>query len=236
MLDVVGLRQLAGRYPSQLSGGQQQRVALARALVLQPKLVLFDEPLSNLDARLRHSMRDELKDLKSSLHMTAVYVTHDQAEAMALSDRIVVMSGGHIAQIGTPDETYRKPQNRFVAEFMGTANFLPVRVSAAGQQGECDVTLPFPHRPIRLSGVAPDLIAGAHTAAIRAEWIDLARAADGAGRVRDVTITGERIEYQVAVGETVLRVGALRSLPVEVGDAVSVEILPGGVSLLSDRV
>jgi len=234
MLDTVGLSHLANRFPSQLSGGQQQRVALARALVLQPKLVLFDEPLSNLDAKLRASMRDELKDLKSSLSMTAVYVTHDQSEAMVLSDRIVVMSGGHIIQTGSPDKVYRRPRNRFVAEFMGTANIMPVTVKTAGKGGECDVVMSFLDRPVRLSDVDADLLRDPANAAVRAEWIDLAPSVEGKGIVKDIIMTGERVEYHVDAGGQALRVSALRALPVDVGDRVSIDVHPGGVSLLAD--
>ena len=124
-LESVGLTGLGRRYPGQLSGGQQQRVALARALVRNPKVLLLDEPLSNLDAKLREKMRFEIKSLVRRMHMTAVYVTHDQAEAMVISDRIAVMETGNIVQVGVPEEIYKKPANRFVADFIGTTNFIP---------------------------------------------------------------------------------------------------------------
>jgi iron(III) transport system ATP-binding protein len=124
-LESVGLTGLGRRYPGQLSGGQQQRVALARALVRNPKVLLLDEPLSNLDAKLREKMRFEIKSLVRRMHMTAVYVTHDQAEAMVISDRIAVMDAGNIVQVGVPEEIYKKPANRFVADFIGTTNFIP---------------------------------------------------------------------------------------------------------------
>lgn len=123
-LNLVGLEGLGDRYPSQLSGGQQQRVALARALVGNPKVLLLDEPLSNLDAKLREKMRFEIKSLVKRMDMTAVYVTHDQAEAMVISDRIAVMESGNIVQIGTAQEIYNKPANKFVADFIGTMNFM----------------------------------------------------------------------------------------------------------------
>ena len=124
-LESVGLAGLGRRYPGQLSGGQQQRVALARALVRNPKVLLLDEPLSNLDAKLRERMRFEIKSLVRRMNMTSVYVTHDQAEAMVISDRIAVMDSGNIVQIGPPEEIYKKPANRFVADFIGTTNFIP---------------------------------------------------------------------------------------------------------------
>jgi iron(III) transport system ATP-binding protein len=124
VLELVGLDGLEERYPGQLSGGQQQRVALARALVSNPKVLLLDEPLSNLDAKLREELRFEIKDLVRRMGITSVYVTHDQAEAMVISDRIAVMDSGNVVQIGTPEEIYDKPANRFVADFIGTMNFM----------------------------------------------------------------------------------------------------------------
>ncbi|OLV18913.1 ABC transporter ATP-binding protein [Deinococcus marmoris] len=123
-LKLVGLGGYGSRAPSQLSGGQQQRVALARALVMKPKVLLFDEPLSNLDAKLRRQMRNEIRAIQQQLGITAVYVTHDQAEALAISDVVVVMSAGKIEQIGTPEDLYRRPANAFVADFVGEANLL----------------------------------------------------------------------------------------------------------------
>ncbi|MBU0769734.1 MAG: ABC transporter ATP-binding protein [Proteobacteria bacterium] len=124
ILELVGLDGLEERYPAQLSGGQQQRVALARALVSNPKVLLLDEPLSNLDAKLREELRFEIKSLVRRMGITSVYVTHDQAEAMVISDRIAVMDSGNVVQIGTPEEIYEKPANRFVADFIGTMNFM----------------------------------------------------------------------------------------------------------------
>lgn len=124
VLELVGLGGLEDRYPSQLSGGQQQRVALARALVRNPKVLLLDEPLSNLDAKLREELRFEIKSLVRRMGITSVYVTHDQAEAMVISDRIAIMASGDVVQIGTPQEIYQKPANKFVADFIGTMNFI----------------------------------------------------------------------------------------------------------------
>ncbi len=129
IMDLVGL---GDRRPTQLSGGQQQRVALARSVVVRPRVLLFDEPLSNLDARLRDQMRSELRRIQRQLGVTSVYVTHDQSEAMAMSDRIVVMSDGRIEQVGSPDEIYRRPTSLFVADFIGKANVLPVKVISSG--------------------------------------------------------------------------------------------------------
>ena len=124
VLELVGLDGLGERYPSQLSGGQQQRVALARALVGNPKVLLLDEPLSNLDAKLREELRFEIKSLVRRMGITSVYVTHDQAEAMVISDRIAVMNSGNVVQLGSAQEIYKKPANKFVADFIGTMNFM----------------------------------------------------------------------------------------------------------------
>ncbi|MEK4299655.1 ABC transporter ATP-binding protein [Oceanobacillus sp. FSL W8-0428] len=124
VMDIMNLHVNKNRMPNQLSGGQQQRVALARALVMEPGVLLFDEPLSNLDAKLRITMRDEIRRIQKKLGITAIYVTHDQSEAMSLSDRIVVMNEGRIEQVGPPMEIYQKPKTKFVSDFIGTANFL----------------------------------------------------------------------------------------------------------------
>jgi iron(III) transport system ATP-binding protein len=134
-LALVNLSGLEGRYPNELSGGQQQRVALARSLVVEPSILLLDEPLSNLDAKLRERMRTELKELQRRTGITFVYVTHDQAEALALSDHVAVMSGGRVQQYGTPFEVYAHPANRMVADFMGLVNLVPGKVRALANGG-----------------------------------------------------------------------------------------------------
>ena len=134
-LALVNLAGLEGRYPNELSGGQQQRVALARSLVVEPSILLLDEPLSNLDAKLRERMRTELKDLQRRTGITFVYVTHDQAEALALSDHVAVMNGGRLQQYGTPFEVYAHPANRMVADFMGLVNLVPGKVREIANGG-----------------------------------------------------------------------------------------------------
>ena len=131
-LALVGLAELEVRLPSELSGGQQQRVAVARALVLEPQVLLFDEPLSNLDAKLRRKVRDDIRGLQQSLGLTVVYVTHDQSEALAVSDRVIVMSNARIAQIGSPRELYERPADRFLADFIGDANLITGEVLSDG--------------------------------------------------------------------------------------------------------
>ena len=130
MLRLVQLLGFEDRYPAQLSGGQQQRVAIARALVLRPRLMLFDEPLSNLDAKLRVEMRAEIKQIHANLGLTSIYVTHDQAEALSMSDRIVVLRNGVLMQSGSPQEIHDRPKNVFVADFMGFRNFFRVKLTA----------------------------------------------------------------------------------------------------------
>lgn len=139
-LEIVGLRGFEKRYPGQLSGGQQQRVALARSIVIEPEVLLLDEPLSNLDAKLREQMRVELKKLQTRLKITSIYVTHDQLEAMTLSDKIVVMKDGKIVQMDTPERIYRFPANKFVAGFIGKANFLKGKIEKINE-GDCELVM-----------------------------------------------------------------------------------------------
>ena len=140
--EQVKMPELLDRYPSQLSGGQQQRVALARALAAEPRVLLLDEPLSNLDAKLREEMRLEIKELQSRLGITIVFVTHDQVEAMVLSDRIAVINQGRLLQVGTPQSIYEQPADEFVARFIGAANLLPIDESGAHVRGDSDFELP----------------------------------------------------------------------------------------------
>lgn len=135
ILSLVGLEGLSKRAPNQLSGGQQQRVALARALVMQPSVLLFDEPLSNLDAKLRVYMRTEIRKIQKEIGITSVYVTHDQAEAMSMSDRVIIMNKGVIEQVGTPQEIYKKPASEFVADFIGVANIFDAEVEEVNGDG-----------------------------------------------------------------------------------------------------
>ena len=145
-LDTVNLEGYQKRYPDELSGGQQQRVAVARALVLEPKVLLFDEPLSNIDSKLRRSMRDDIRRLQQKTGITSVYVTHDQAEALSVSDEVVVMNNGAIMQQGPPRDLYTKPKSAFVANFIGESNFVKARLEISGQNavialGEARITL-----------------------------------------------------------------------------------------------
>jgi iron(III) transport system ATP-binding protein len=199
ILDLVNLGGLESRFPNELSGGQQQRVALARSLVVEPEILLLDEPLSNLDAKLRERMRSELKALQRRTGITFVYVTHDQAEALALSDQIAVMHRGRLQQFGTPREVYARPTNRTVADFMGLVNLLPGTVieASAGRgiiaAGALRLSMALP--PGAQAGTSVDL-------AIRPESIHLAAApTDGAvsARVEEQSYLGNLSEYHVVL-------------------------------------
>jgi ABC-type Fe3+/spermidine/putrescine transport system ATPase subunit len=193
-LDLVQMRPLADRAASKLSGGQQQRVALARAIAFSPTVVLFDEPLSNLDAKLRAEMRVELRELQRRLDITSVYVTHDQEEALAISDRVIVMNVGVIEQIGTPEEIYNRPRNRFVADFVGSANLLKGQATGPGFFKTADGTM------LRTIGGG----AGSEVA-VRTAYIDLvppgmdATSGDNRlkGTVRQRMFHGDFVQYLV---------------------------------------
>jgi iron(III) transport system ATP-binding protein len=198
VLELVELTGLENRAPNQLSGGQQQRVALARALVMEPKVLLMDEPLSNLDAKLREQMRTEIRRIQKRLGITSVYVTHDQVEAMTLSDRIVVMNLGRIEQVGSPTEIYRRPQTRFVADFIGRANFVDGVV-----RGHQDSRLVLEALGTTLTVPAPKAAfstgAGA-TLVVRPEMVEIdSPQSQVTGIVQRATYLGNVVEYDVEV-------------------------------------
>lgn len=218
VLETVHLSQYADRIPSQLSGGQQQRVALARALVASPKLLLLDEPLSNLDAKLRESMRFEIKEIQRRSGITVVYVTHDQTEAMAMSDKIIVINGGYVQQVGSPASIYNDPANPFVADFVGKIDFL----SGVSKDGRitldgCGQSIPY------AGGVQGEVIVG-----IRPEWISYV--ADGAGDLKGTVKThyylGDVDDCRVDLGGGELRVitNPFESGNVDAGSLVSMKI------------
>ncbi len=198
---VLGLVHLEGygdRAPTQLSGGQQQRVALARALIMEPKVLLMDEPLSNLDAKLREEMRTEIRRIQKELNITSVYVTHDQIEAMTLSDRIVVMNQGIIEQIGTPVEIYRFPNSKFVADFIGRANFVPGEVQ---EKIESKLTVKSLGQVIELKNIKREFNKlQAVTLIIRPEMIRIKKAGElFKGVIHRAVYLGDVIEYVVEV-------------------------------------
>jgi len=192
-LAMLGLAGLEQRLPAELSGGQQQRVAVARSLVLEPAVLLFDEPLSNLDAKLRRRVRQEIRELQQSLRLTVIYVTHDQEEALAVSDRVIVMEGGRIAQQGSPADLYESPASRFLADFIGDANLVDGEVSAAADgmrftAGNVSV-------PVRRDGI----VAGPATLAVRPHRLRMTAAGAGLlpAQCKRIAYLGSRIEYVV---------------------------------------
>ncbi|HEU4368420.1 MAG TPA: ABC transporter ATP-binding protein, partial [Methylomirabilota bacterium] len=235
---VVALDEMADREATKLSGGQQQRLALARALVMEPPLLLLDEPLSNLDAKLRERMRWELKDLQRRTGITFVYVTHDQSEAMALSDRVAVMHQGELMQFGPPREVYLRPASKTVADFMGLVNLVPARVArVAGDRSLLAIggngTLSIPLPPGATEGDTVHL-------AIRPESLHLgAPAAPGegvalVGRVADVTFLGNLTDCHVILDDgTRLRIQVDPRRVLEVGQPVQVQFDPDAASVFT---
>lgn len=197
-LKLVGLAGYEKRLPSELSGGQQQRVAVARAIVLEPKVLLFDEPLSNLDARLRRHVREEIRALQQSLALSVVYVTHDQEEALAVSDRIIVMNTARIAQDGTPRELYEQPASRFIASFIGDANLLPVLITRV-EDDRATVVLAGTTLELPAHGLG----AGPAELAVRPRALRLHRRGAEAGeltcKIHKAAYLGTHMEYEVAV-------------------------------------
>jgi len=230
-LSQVGLAGYGARLPSELSGGQQQRVAVARALVLEPQVLLFDEPLSNLDAKLRRRVREDIRELQQNLGLTSVYVTHDQEEALAVSDKIIVMRNAEIAQEGSPHDLYELPADTFVADFIGDANLVKGEIvrheGATATVRIADLEVQLPHR---------DEPPGEVDIAIRPEAIHLSNGrADGglAAQVRKATYLGNHMEYTVdcALGDLFvidLRVDA----PIPAGSAVSISLAGHGVTVV----
>jgi len=204
VMELVELKGFEKRAPNQLSGGQQQRVALARALVMEPKVLLMDEPLSNLDAKLRESMRTEIRRIQRSLGITSVYVTHDQVEAMTLSDRVVVMNKGLIEQVGSPVEVYRTPQTRFVADFIGRANFIN-SVVLDGHNGNLVVRV-F-DQVVNLSTVKERYTPGTPLILIaRPEMLTIGEQGDLPGIVRRAAYLGNYFDYDVEVSGQLLTI------------------------------
>jgi iron(III) transport system ATP-binding protein len=217
-LDKVGLAHLGDRYPHQLSGGQQQRVALARALVYSPSVLLLDEPLSNLDAKLREQARAWLKRLQADLGITTIYVTHDQDEALALSDRIAVMSEGEMVQIGTPHEIYEAPATAGVAAFVGRCNFLR-GVVAGTAGGQIDVTLDASGDTVTVRTEQSVRTGQQVTVAVRPERLEVLpadqAAPPGCSTVDAAVLTssyvGSRYEYDLRLGDHVVQVESKRA-------------------------
>jgi iron(III) transport system ATP-binding protein len=194
-LELVGLRGYGARLPSELSGGQQQRVAVARALVLEPQVLLFDEPLSNLDAKLRRQVREEIREIQQNLGLTVVYVTHDQEEALAVSDEIIVMRNAGIAQVGTPRELYDAPADRFVADFIGEANIIACEILSV-EDGTATVRIGDFVHTLPARGLMP----GAALIAVRPTRLVLGAETGMAMQVIKATYVGSRMEYTLSAG------------------------------------
>jgi putative spermidine/putrescine transport system ATP-binding protein len=201
LLELINLPDKGARYPFQLSGGQQQRIALARALAFEPTVLLLDEPLSALDAKIRVALRVEIRSIQRQLGITTVYVTHDQEEALSLSDRVVVMSEGRVEQIGTPFEIYNFPSTPFVASFVGTLNLLPASIVDAGR-GELSVT----GQPIRVARPFEGAAGRPVNVAVRPEMVSLGDGPAGSNQLRglvsDVNFLGSIVRIRVALSES----------------------------------
>jgi iron(III) transport system ATP-binding protein len=236
MLRVVQLAGYETRYPGELSGGQQQRVAVARALVVEPEILLLDEPLSNLDANLREEMRFEIRRLHEAFGITTLYVTHDQAEAMVISDRIAVLERGRVAQLGTGDDLFDRPRTRFVAEFIGRTNLIEGMVVAPDTVARGD---------LRLRVAGEGLVTGAPAAlSVRPHQITLGAAAGApltnvlAGTVERVSFLGDGVDYHVRIASSdlVLRVAAPTTPRRRAGERVDLHIDPTACVLLAEPV
>jgi len=232
-LELVGLAGYGDRLPSELSGGQQQRVAVARALVLEPQVLLFDEPLSNLDAKLRRQVREEIRELQTKLGLTVVYVTHDQEEALAVSDRIIVMRNAAIAQNGSPRNLYEQPADSFVADFIGEANIMDVAINSVDTQTNlADVQIGDMHLKLASRGIP----AGTAKLAVRPNRLLLhtQKTASGlAATVKKSTYVGNHMEYVVSTDHgDWFAITDVVDQTHKVGDAVYVQFSDRGPVLL----
>ena len=204
IFQLVGLENLENRQPNQLSGGQQQRVALARALVMEPSVLLFDEPLSNLDAKLRIYMRREIRRIQNELGITSIYVTHDQAEAMSMSDRVIIMKGGLLQQVGTPREIYLHPNNRFVADFIGLANLIPVEMIAC-EGSRATVQFAGVNLTVPMSRTC-EARSGPVSLVIRPETVQLGHTGQVMGKIETSVFMGAYQDYHIEVGGVTIQV------------------------------
>ncbi|MCD2528178.1 ferric ABC transporter ATP-binding protein [Providencia huaxiensis] len=228
-LELVDLAGFADRFVDQISGGQQQRVALARALILKPKVLLFDEPLSNLDANLRRSMREKIRELQQQFNITSLYVTHDQSEAFAVSDMVLVMNKGKIMQLGSPQELYRQPASKFMASFMGDANIFPATLSA----DSVDI---FNYRLPRPEQFVTDKTAV--TVGVRPEAITLSLQGDDSQRCTVTHVAYMGPQYEVTVdwhGQSMLLQINATQLQPSVGENLYLQIHPYGMFILNEK-
>jgi iron(III) transport system ATP-binding protein len=226
VLELVEMSPYVDRYPHQLSGGQQQRVALGRALSYSPSVLLLDEPFSNLDAKLRERARAWVKELQQELGLTTIFVTHDQDEALSMSDRVVVMNFGEIQQVGTPEEVYRHPASRFVAEFVGRVNLIEGHVSG-GSDGRIEVAVGENRLTVPASGVSGDV-----TIAVRPEAVSFGGDGENTwdARVHTVAFLGDHYEYELNAGQVTLTVQSPRRVDSE---RVTIHIPPDACSVVA---
>jgi iron(III) transport system ATP-binding protein len=239
VLELVELTTQTGRYPHELSGGQQQRVALARALVYSPAVLLLDEPFSNLDAKLRERTRGWLRTLQRSLGLTTIFVTHDQHEALGLSDRVLVMDQGVAQQTGSPEDVYRRPANRFVADFVGHCNFIPATVSTTGTAGNVTARVDGTTLELHLQTSRQLVIGSPITIAVRPEAVELS-AVDAAtttqpnrceADLRSISFLGDHYEYQLTIGPLELLLQT--TVPIT-GPRLAVHIPPPACAVLDE--
>ena len=235
VLETMELSEQIDRQATKLSGGQQQRLALARALVIQPPLLLLDEPLSNLDAKLRESLRYELKRLQRELGITSIYVTHDQVEALALSTHIAVMRQGKVVQLGKPREVYMDPTNKFVAEFIGTSNFIPATI---GQHSGTNYVVDTDNGKLYIDSAHELPVGHEVVVSIRPEAVSLGTqprpgvANEWNGTVVTRAFLGDAVDHVVAVGKQEIRVRANPDTSIEPGTQVYLQLDPAKISLV----
>ncbi|SFH62184.1 ABC transporter ATP-binding protein [Albimonas pacifica] len=232
-LELVQLPHVGDRHPKALSGGQQQRIALARAIVINPDVLLLDEPLSALDANLREDMRVELKRIQDRIGVTTVFVTHDQSEALAMSDKIVVMSAGHVEQVGTPEEVYNAPASEFVANFLGASNIFDAPCTQASAQG---ATLDAPvFGPVEVAAArAPGVVSGPAKLVLRAEKLQLMPQGavptgmiSAPATVETVDYQGQTVRYFIRLGERQMQaINMIDERPFAEGEAVLAAFRP----------
>lgn len=241
-LALVRMSDLGSRYPHEISGGQQQRVALARALAVRPRIILLDEPLSNLDARLRDEIRHELQELHHSLKVTMIYVTHDQEDALTLATKIALLHAGVVEQVGTPLELYQSPRTRYVAEFLGSANILPCQVRSTAQ-GMAEITLPCAPGERFLANAPGETRPEYNVVCLRPESLSLAKqvtagAPSIAATVRHVSFKGSHFDIacETNTGERLLSRAPTTPLAERYreGDAVFLSWSPGSAVVLSE--
>jgi putative spermidine/putrescine transport system ATP-binding protein len=231
LLEMVGLAKQAGQYPHQLSGGQQQQVALARALAIEPRVLLLDEPLSALDAKVRLQLREQIRALQQRLGTTTLFVTHDQEEALSMSDRVGVMKDGKLEQIATPSELYSEPATAFVAEFVGTMNRIPGRLDGTGDRvSAVGQTVP-------VIGGAADALAGDVDVLVRPEGLNIAAGPNGNGIVADRTFLGSTTRISVLLdGDHMVKIDQPSTVAAGLPPGTSVQIsLPDRAVLVSER-